>query len=70
MRADLLHFVNAAGITLRVEGDRLVARPSSLISAELRSLLRSRRDELRQQVIEVHQVTAKIIASCDKPVIG
>lgn len=44
--ADLLTRLRAAGVTLRVEGPKLVARPSAALDDDIRATIRAHRDEL------------------------
>ncbi|HEX6993730.1 MAG TPA: hypothetical protein VF339_06240 [Gammaproteobacteria bacterium] len=44
--AEILAQLEAAGISLRVDGDRLYARPRSRLTPELAELIRAHRDEL------------------------
>ena len=44
--AEILARLKAAGISLRVDGDRLYARPRARLTPELSDLIRAHRDEL------------------------
>lgn len=66
---DLLRYLNGIGLSLRVDGDHIVVSPVAKLTDDVRILIRSRRQELVDQVIAVSLTTAALIdsinAACD-----
>jgi hypothetical protein len=61
-----LHALAAAGLSARVDGKRLVVSPASLLTEELRTLIRDRKVELIAELNAAHQTAEVLIAAINR----
>lgn len=59
--SEILRELHTRGVTLDVNEDRLVASPASRLTDELREVIRSRKPELIQFLIESHATTEALL---------
>lgn len=60
--SEILRELHHAGVTLSLHGDRLTAAPSNRLTDELRELIRSRKPELIQFLMDASKTTADLLA--------
>jgi hypothetical protein len=60
---DLLRYLNGLGLSLRVDGGSIIVTPAVKLTDGARELIRSRRQELVEQVKAVSLTTAALIAA-------
>jgi hypothetical protein len=60
---DTLIRLRAAGLTVRADGDRLVVRPASNLTGDLRALIAANRDSINAE-LETEQLLARLVRRC------
>jgi virulence-associated protein VagC len=60
---DILIRLRAAGLTVRADGDRLIVRPASNLTDDLRALISANRESINAE-LENEQLLARLVRRC------